>query len=36
MGVFGEVCGRVVATAMSTYTTFAVTDAYEEKGKSED
>jgi hypothetical protein len=29
MGVFGEVCGRILIIACTTYTTLAVTDAFE-------
>lgn len=36
LGIFGEVCGRVTAIACSTYTTFAVTDAFTAQNKSEE
>ena len=36
MGMFGEVTGRVVAIVCSTYTTFAVQDAFTAQGYSED
>lgn len=28
MGIFGDICGRFVAVTCSTYTSFAVTDAF--------
>ena len=28
LGIIGEVCGRVLATTLSTYVTYAVSDAF--------
>jgi len=36
LGMWGEVCARVIAICCSTYTTFVVADVFNDQGRSED